>query len=193
MTRLDRRAFLRHAALLGLAPAVGVQTPQDTTRDSAAARLGQPDLAGRPRSAVTDYENDPFIIGVERRLRCTCGCNLDIYTCRTTDFTCTYSPALHREIVALVQQGKTADEVIAAFVAKYGETALMAPPKRGFNWAAYLLPGVLITAVGVVLATVLVRRSRRAAGAAAAAGPELAGLAPDEAARLKAELDRLES
>jgi len=190
---LGRRAFLRQAAVLGLAPVAGRPAPQDTTRDSAAARLWQPDLAGRPRGEITDYENDPFIVGVERRLRCTCGCNLDIYTCRTTDFTCTYSPALHREIVGLVQQGKSADEIIAAFVAKYGETALMAPPKQGFNWAAYLLPGVAITIVGVVIGAVLIRRSRVATVAAAAPGPELAGLSPDEAARLKAELDRLES
>jgi cytochrome c-type biogenesis protein CcmH len=190
---LGRRAFLQHATLLGLAPMAARQAPQDTTRDSTAARLWQPDLAGRPRGAITDYENDPFIIGVERRLRCTCGCNLDIYTCRTTDFTCTYSPALHREIVGLVQQGKTADEVIAAFVAKYGETALMAPPRQGFNWAAYLLPGVVITIVGLVIAAVLLRRSRTATVKAVAPGPERAGLSPEEAARLKAELDRLES
>jgi cytochrome c-type biogenesis protein CcmH len=190
---LDRRGFLRRAALLGLAPAAGLQVPQDTTRNSAAARLWQPDLAGQPRSAITDYENDPFIIGVERRLRCTCGCNLDIYTCRTTDFTCTYSPALHREIVALAQQGKTAEDVIAAFVTKYGETALMAPPKTGFNWAAYLLPGVAITIVGVVIGAVLIRRARVAARVTVAPGPDPAGLSPDEAARLSAELDRLES
>jgi cytochrome c-type biogenesis protein CcmH len=190
---LGRRRFLRNAALLGLAPVAGLQAPPDTTRDSSAARLWQPDLAGRPRGEITDYDNDPFIIAVERRLRCTCGCNLDIYTCRTTDFTCTYSPALHREIVGLVQQGKTADEVVAAFVAKYGETALMAPPKRGFNWAAYLLPGVVITTVGIVLAAVLIRRSRTAPAPAVAPGPQLAGLTPEEAARLKAELDRLES
>ena len=132
-------------------------------------------------------------LGVERRLRCTGGCNLDVYTCRTTDFTCTYSPALHQEIVALVQQGKTADEVVGAFVAKYGETALMAPPKRGFNWAAYLLPGIVITIVGIVIAAVLIRRSRVATVAAVAQEPDMAGLSPGEAARLKAELDRLES
>ena len=95
--------------------------------------------------------------------------------------------------IALGQQGKTADEVVAAFVAKYGETALMAPPKRGFNWAAYLLPGIVITIVGIVIAAVLIRRSRVATVAAVAQEPDMAGLSPEEAARLKAELDRLES
>jgi cytochrome c-type biogenesis protein CcmH len=182
---LGRRAFLG-AALGGVVPAI--QAAQDTS----VARLQQPDLAGRPRDRITNYENDPFIIGVERRLRCTCGCGLDIYTCRTTDFTCTYSPALHREVVALVEDGKTGEDILAAFVAKYGETALMAPPKAGFNWAAYLLPGIAIVLVGVVLGWVLLRRARTPAPAAAASGGA-AGMTTDEADRLKDELARLES
>jgi cytochrome c-type biogenesis protein CcmH len=188
---LDRRGFLRVSAL-ALVPLAGAQGTQQT-QDTSVARLSQPELAGRPRERVTNYANDPFIIGVERRLRCTCGCNLDIYTCRTTDFTCTYSPELHREIVALVEQDKSAEEIIAAFVAKYGETALMAPPKEGFNWAAYLLPGVAIAVVGSVLAWVVVRRHRATAAAAAARPTATDGLSTDEARRLQTELDRLES
>jgi cytochrome c-type biogenesis protein CcmH/NrfF len=189
VTSMDRRSFLRTGALAVL-PALGGHGPQDTTT---AAPLYQPDLAGRPRGRVTDYQNDPFVIGVERRLRCTCGCNLDIYTCRTTDFTCTYSPELHREIVSLVEQDMTADEIVAAFVAKYGEQALMAPPKEGFNWAGYLLPGVAITLTGVVLGWVLLRRTRMPAQTEAASASPSGGLSDDDEARLRAELDRLES
>lgn len=181
---LGRRDFLRTGALAMLPIGIG-RVPQDT----AVARLQDPAMAGRPQDPVNDYANDPFIISVERRLRCTCGCNLDIYTCRTTDFTCTYSPALHREIVALVQQHKSADEIVAAFVAKYGESALMAPPKTGFNWAAYLLPGIAITLVGIVITWILVRRSRIAAPATAA---ERSTFSDEDEARLRAELDRLE-
>jgi cytochrome c-type biogenesis protein CcmH/NrfF len=184
---IDRRGFLRLGALAVL-PAIGSRAGQDTT---AAAPLYQPDLAGRPRERVTDYQNDPFVIGIERRLRCTCGCNLDIYTCRTTDFTCTYSPELHREIVGLVEQDLSAEEVIAAFVEKYGQQSLMAPPKEGFNWAGYLLPGVAITLAGSVIGWVLVRRTRASVAIAAAA--ESGGLSTDEEARLRAELDKLES
>jgi cytochrome c-type biogenesis protein CcmH/NrfF len=185
---VDRRGFLRAGAVAAL-PLVGARAPQDTT---AAPPLYQPDLAGRPRDRVTDYQNDPFIIGVERRLRCTCGCNLDIYVCRTTDFTCSYSPELHREIVALVEQDMTAEQIIAAFVEKYGEQALMAPPKAGFNWAGYLLPGAAIMLTGLVIGWVLLRRTRMPA-AAETAGAPAGGLSHDEEARLRAELDRLES
>lgn len=180
---MNRRRFL---ALVGLGPAAVLQ---DTT---GAPRLMVPEMAGRPRGEVTDYQNDPYIIGLERQLRCTCGCNLDVYTCRTTDFTCSFSPELHREVVALHQEGKTAQEILDEFVAKYGETALMAPAAEGFNWAGYLLPGVAITVTGSVLGWTLMRRHRVAAAEPARA-PAADGLSEADRARLADELRRLES
>ena len=48
---------------------------------------------------------------------CPCPCTLDVYTCRTTDFSCTISPAVHRDINALVAGGYSADEIMAALIA----------------------------------------------------------------------------
>jgi cytochrome c-type biogenesis protein CcmH len=94
---------------------------------------------------------------LEHRLKCQCGCILDIYTCRTTDFTCQVSPAMHRDVLRLIEGGYDADEILAAFVETYGEVALTAPVKEGFNWAGYLAPGVgmMIAALGL---TVMIRR-----------------------------------
>jgi len=48
---------------------------------------------------------------------------------------------LHREVVELDRAGKTAQEILDAFVAKYGEKALMAPKPEGFNlWAGEAYP-----------------------------------------------------
>ena len=127
----------------------------------AADPLQRPDWVGGTRRVVGDLQNDPVVVGAERRLRCTCPCGLDIFTCRTTDFSCTYSPALHDEVVALVREGKRADEVVAAFVAKYGEQILLAPKAAGFGVVGYLLPSAAILGVGGLLAWVLVRRSQR--------------------------------
>src|SRR5439155_9368740 len=116
------------------------QDPQSVPgkRDSASGdRLYDPSMV-QERAAATAADNDAVIKALEHRLKCNCGCNLDIYTCRTTDFTCTYSPALHREVLALRRAGKSPDEVVAAFVAKYGEQILMAPKPEGFNLAGYL-------------------------------------------------------
>ncbi len=129
--------------------------------------------------------------GIEQRLACTCGCTLDIFTCRTTDFTCTYSPELHREVLALRDEGKTAQQILDTFVAKYGEKALMAPKAEGFNLAGYLLPGTLIAAAGAGLALFIGRRKTAVALATARPDPT-AGVqaSPEELDRLQARAGR---
>jgi cytochrome c-type biogenesis protein CcmH len=165
---LGRRRFLQHLTL-SLAPLAGLQTVQDSLAGTGAAgTLRDPSVVGRPRQPTDIKENDAELQAIEQRLACSCGCTLDIFTCRTTDFSCTYSPALHREVVALQDEGKTAREIIDAFVAKYGEKALMAPKPQGFNLWGYLLPGAVITAAGIALVSVL--RRREAVAAASAAG-----------------------
>jgi cytochrome c-type biogenesis protein CcmH len=112
-----------------------------------------------------------------------------VFTCRTTDFSCTYSPALHREVLALRDEGKTAQQILDAFVAKYGEKALMAPkPKGVLNLTGYLLPGALIAAAGAGL--LLFIGKRKAAVAAATAAQGSAASAPTGAAGSD-ELERL--
>jgi cytochrome c-type biogenesis protein CcmH/NrfF len=181
--------------------------------DSLLGRLMDPAAGGMERP-ITRYENDPFVVGIEEKLRCTCGCNLSVYTCRTTDFTCSVSPKMHQRVVELVKQGKTAQQVIDAFVAQYGEAVLMAPPRSGFNLLGYLLPGGLILIVGSALTWVLLRRTGGRVdgwtGGQADAGQPLASsadadhlsgrpsdhpytLPPDDAAKLRAELEKLES
>jgi cytochrome c-type biogenesis protein CcmH len=95
---------------------------------------------------------------LEHELKCQCGCTLDVYTCRTTDFGCEVSPAMHRDVVRLVEGGYGAGEILAAFVETYGEIALTAPPKRGFNWVAYLAPGVAMLTGGVLLTNLIKKR-----------------------------------
>lgn len=155
---VPRRAFFQRLAL-GVLPLGALQSVQDSLAGGGpTGSLRDPAAAGRPRQATLARENDAEIKAIEQRLACSCGCTLDVFTCRTTDFTCTYSPELHREVVALWDEGKTAREIIDVFVAKYGEKALMAPKPEGFNLWGYLLPGAAITAAGVALVAVLRRR-----------------------------------
>ena len=171
------------AALPGLTAQTAAQAADSAARRRAAAgRLADPTVAGRPRQPTSAADNDVAIQALEKRLRCGCGCTLDVYTCRTTDFTCTYSPELHREVVALWDSGKTPDEIVEAFVAKYGEEALMAPEPQGFNLAGYLVPGVVVTGIGATLLWVLSRRARVAEAPRAAAASGFAGLHGNHAA-----------
>ncbi len=174
------------AALPGLAAQTATQAADSAARRRAAAgRLADPTVAGRPRQPTSSADNDVAIQELEKRLRCGCGCTLDVYTCRTTDFTCTYSPELHREVLALQEAGKSPDEIVDAFVAKYGEEALMAPEPEGFNLAGYLVPGVVVTGLGATLLWVLSRRGRLA-GAAGAAGTAAGAGAPSAASAVPA-------
>ena len=141
---------------------------------------------------VTAADNDAAIQAIEKQIHCTCGCNLDVYTCRTTDFTCTVSPAMHQRVLALAQQGRSGREIIDQFVREHGIAILMAPPKRGFNLAGYFVPSLVILVAGVVL-TVVLRRWVRAAGPAAKRAPVAPDATPEELARLRRELERLPS
>lgn len=190
---MTRRRFLA-AVLAGsggllLAGRRGLgQTPQ---RPDSENRLYDPSMV-QQRGAATSGDNDAVIKELEHRLKCTCGCNLDIYTCRTTDFTCSYSPSLHREVLALRAAGKTPEEVVTAFVAKYGEQILMAPKPEGFNLAGYLLPGAAVLTAAGVLVALLLRRGRQGTAtpeAFAAAGP---AASPADAERLRRALDEVE-
>jgi cytochrome c-type biogenesis protein CcmH len=204
---VSRRWFVRAAALAALAPvaraagqepSAGAQEP--LAGEGANGTLRDPSVVGRSRARTSAKDNDEAIKQLEQRLHCTCGCNLDIYTCRTTDFTCTYSPELHREIVALHDDGKTAQQILDAFVAKYGEKVLMAPKLEGFNWAGYLVPGAAIAAAGAALVMLIGRRkqavatagSQAASAGIAATDPAAVGASPEELERLRRALGEVE-
>ena len=154
----------------------------------AARRVVRPPKAGA-RAALSNDDRD----AVERQIRCQCGCTLDVYVCRTTDFSCQVSPAMHRDVIALVEGGYSGQEIIDAFVDTYGEVALMAPKKEGFNWAGYLVPFGALAAGGAALVTFLRRMQQRAAAQPSPVRPASAGASPgsaDELARLDAAIRR---
>ena len=193
--RLDgnRREFLMALGAVLLSFGQTVRQSDSQTGSQTGGRVYDPNRAGRAQTPITAADNDAHIQAIEKKLRCSCGCGLDIYTCRTTDFQCTYSPALHKEVLRLTGQGKTAQQVVDAFVAQYGQEALMAPPKRGFNLAGYFVPSIAIVIAAVVLVRVLRRWTRDAAAAAPATTASVPNATPQELERLRRELDRLDA
>jgi len=201
VTNQSRRTFLGSLGAAVLLPLQQAQGP--LAGQGEVGTLRDPMAAGRPRAPTEIADYDERIKTIEHRLACTCGCTLDIFTCRTTDFTCTYSPQLHREVVDLDRAGKTAQEILDAFVAKYGEKALMAPKPEGFNLWGYLLPGSAILLAGGALAAFITRRkvAGTEAAAPASSGPSLAAPAaeppavtatPEEMERLRRALAEVE-
>jgi cytochrome c-type biogenesis protein CcmH len=137
-------------------------------------------LAAKGSPVMSQAQRDEL----EHHLHCQCGCNLDVYTCRTTDFSCQVSPAMHGDVMALVAGGSSAPEIIAAFKNVYGDRVLMAPPTSGFDIAAWITPFVAIIA-GIALVLVVLRRLRAPALAPAMTSP-VTDATPDEQARLDA-------
>ncbi|MEP6731656.1 MAG: hypothetical protein ABJE10_13495, partial [bacterium] len=84
------RAVLGGAGLLGAttlhaqqssAPAQGTTSNLFDMNQDAAKTVRRPPKPGATR-LMTDEQRD----ALEREVRCQCGCTLDVYICRTTDF-----------------------------------------------------------------------------------------------------------
>ena len=186
-----RRQFAATAAAVGASLLVPRQLLSMQTTQSFAGPMQQDaylpvKLAPKPGSqpSMSDESRDEL----EHQIKCQCGCVLDVFTCRTTDFSCGVSPAMHRDVLSLVAGGYNAAEIMGAFQSVYGERVLMAPLKKGFNWLGYIMPFAAVIGGGGIVA-VLIRRW----GARAKAEPRLAtptGLeaSPEELARLDARM-----
>ena len=196
----SRREFLGRAVGSGSAAlfvAAGVLDAQQRN-DANAARdtMHAMDATGLrpvtlpPKPGATPLLSAEQRDDLEHRLHCQCGtCTLSVYTCRTTDFTCPVSPAMHRAVMELVRGGYSAQEIIDAFVSTYGEKALMAPNKSGFNLLAWFAPGTAVLVGAVGLGMLLRRWGQRSSASAATRSSPVAidvDATPDELARLEA-------
>ena len=184
-----RRAFLARIGALGsvlLATASGAQQAGDASPQSPSGQNANPLESGSnlfpmdqaaaktvrrpPKPGAHDTLTAAQRDDVEHQIRCQCGCTLDVYTCRTTDFACEVSPAMHRDVMALVDGGYSAREIVDAFRDTYGERALMAPTREGFNLVGWAMPFTALAAGAGVVAVLVRRWSRRAASVRAAEG-----------------------
>ena len=102
------------------------------------------------------------------------------------------APQADRErafIRGLIARGATKDQVKRRLVDQYGPQVLAAPPARGFDLAAYLVPVLLAVAALALAGTALVRWRRRRP-----AEPRPAtAISSADARRLDADLARHES
>jgi cytochrome c-type biogenesis protein CcmF len=121
-------------------------------------------------------------VAARRDIMCTCGCRRSLEKCGMTN--CGGEAAQMAAIRRYIAEGKSHDEILAAFVRDGGEHMLMAPIDRGFNRLAWLFPYAL-AAAGLVTIIVNARRwSHRPAlapsGAVAATDPALDARLDDE-------------
>lgn len=91
------------------------------------------------------------------KMICDCGCNQILLECNHVG--CTYSTRMRDELTAGLQRGDNDDLILQAFVQKYGPTVLAAPPVKGFNRVAWIMPFAIFLA-GFLLAMLVIRNWR---------------------------------
>jgi cytochrome c-type biogenesis protein CcmH len=105
-------------------------------------------------AATGASEQKPTLAELERELICP--------TCQTT-LELSNAPVAERMrsfIRARIAAGDTKSEIKAALVEQFGESVLAAPPKKGFNLLAWVLPLAAAALALGLLAFALVRWSR---------------------------------
>jgi cytochrome c-type biogenesis protein CcmH len=105
-------------------------------------------LASAAAATVTTKE-------IEEALTCQCGCGLTVHSCNHLQ--CGSGIPLKQEVLTLVSQGLSRDEIVLKFREKYGEKILSSPTAEGFNLTAWVLPFVVI-GIGAVVVVGTVRR-----------------------------------
>jgi hypothetical protein len=132
---------------------------------------------GQTTAVFTDTE-----IAVRKDIMCTCGCRRSLEKCGMAN--CHGEAAQMAQLRRYIAEGKSHDEILAAFVSDGGEHMLMAPIDRGFNRLAWMLPYVL-AAAGLITIIVNARRwshqpTPASSGSAVASDPALEARLDDE-------------
>ena len=130
----------------------------------------------------------PVEKSVGRKLICMCGdagCGKQL----SGECACSFAAGMRMEIAEMAHQGKTEDQIIGFYLAKYGSSEVLAePPNRGFDRLSWLFP----YAVGLGgLVTIFFVTRRWTHPSTAATGPD-APIDPELDARLDDELRNLD-
>jgi cytochrome c-type biogenesis protein CcmH/NrfF len=89
-------------------------------------------------------------------LLCDCGCNPQ----SVKECACGRAGEMRAALANDAASGKSADQIIAAYVAKYGQKILVSPPASGFNLIAWTAPAIGVLGAAILIA-LMIRRWRR--------------------------------
>ncbi len=120
---------------------------------------------------------------LDHRLMCSCGCAQILGECNHVG--CTESAQELTELRADIAAGMGDQQILDAFVAKYGATILAAPSAHGFDLVAWIAPFAVFAAA--LLGTILLIRRWGGLG-----GKPLAAPATDASVADPAERERMD-
>lgn len=125
---------------------------------------------------------------IEKDLMCQCGCTMVVDVCD-----CETANQMRDKIAELIGQGQDKNQIVAYFVAQYGEKILSAPTKKGFNLVAWVVPFLAVAVGGTALFFILrawARKGRRQEGDVVLAQPVSVEESEEYRDRLQSELKR---
>ena len=97
---------------------------------------------------------------IGNKVYCLCGCVTTLNHCPMLH--CAEKEEMRGIIHADVEKGMGEPAILQDLVNRFGEKVLAAPPARGFNLTAWILPGIGLL-IGLFLAITFVRRWHRPA------------------------------
>jgi len=128
----------------------------------AAPVSAQAGMGGTEDTRSSYYARTPFEKQMQHEIVCTCGAcgHQTLAECRKDN--CGTSHQMRGELAAMIDQGKNHDEIIQAFMAKYGgEEMLGAPVDKGFNRMAWLFPYLIGAVSAIAVGFVAVKWTRK--------------------------------
>ncbi len=102
----------------------------------------------------------PTLKSVGQKVYCTCGCVTTLEHCPHPPSECSRRAEMEALVLKDIDAGKDEQAILQDFVDRYGVPVLAAPPAKGFDLTAWILPGVGLI-VGLVAVIVIVRRMRK--------------------------------
>jgi cytochrome c-type biogenesis protein CcmH/NrfF len=118
------------------------------------------------------------------QLQCKCGCFASITGCNMIN--CHFSDPVRLQLLRLVEEGKSDDQIFAEMVRAYGKDIMLKPPAEGFYLLSWVMPFAGL-AGGLGLIYLLLRSWRKRPAAVAAESGLVA-----ESAELSRYKDRIE-
>jgi cytochrome c-type biogenesis protein CcmH/NrfF len=136
--------------------------------------------ASAPRGA----NRKPTVESIGDQVMCLCGCVATLNHCPHHDCSTVVEmrPVIEKEIA----QGKDETAILQDLAIRYGVQVLAAPPAKGFNLTAWILPALGLS-VSLIVVAVVVRRWRKLS-ATVAAKPGPASVDPKLRAAVEAEM-----
>jgi cytochrome c-type biogenesis protein CcmF len=110
-------------------------------------------------TAVVSGQKSPLRKQLEGEIMCICGCRAPMNDCPMGP-TCHGLQEEGAKLDKYIGEGMTHDQILAAFVADYGQEVLAAPIDRGFNRLAWLFP-YMLGGAGALLVVGVARRWAR--------------------------------